>query len=136
MRRCFQADLWDRVTVDLHGSGDIGLTCKTKRLVEMETLFYTINEKFESTLDGEQLGAFQDISAIADAVRWETHDSGIALGMQISKEVRDFLERPTDALHRASASHLDVFQSHKPYLESLDKYFNGRNERQEQEGTS
>ena len=106
--RGYQAELWCKLTSDLHEYGRIDRLCETPRMTELEALYENMTTNLMSTLNAEQEAALNGLLDIAYGLRWNSHESGVTLGLQIAKELKSFLEHPMDALRQANAAYLPV----------------------------
>ena len=119
-----QAELWNRLTSSetLHESG-LENQCQTPRATEAETLYEAMSEKFYDTLSDSQRDAFYALHSMAETVRWDQHEQGIAIGLHIARELQKFLSSPSSALRRASGDYTPLLLAEKSNIQALDSYF-------------
>ena len=96
-----QTELWLRATSEC---SDLGVEdkCKTPRHEELEKLYYELCGQFSDVLVGHWKDIFRHIQDIMEDVGFCRQEQGVAMGLCIAKEMRDFIENP-DAAYRAAS---------------------------------
>jgi len=95
-----QVELWQAIPdLDI-----VKCSGNAKRAGEFDELHERASCKFSDTLTDEtQKKAFDSLRTIAEVMRWEWYHAGIAAGMQLANEFREFSANPLKAYTQDTA---------------------------------
>jgi len=121
-----QAIMWDSMRDVVYGDnlydGLLG-QCQTPRYTNGHDLCREMSKKFKATLDEKQQKAFYYLENLLELFQWEDRERNIAMGLQLSNEIRTLLDHPMEAYRQASATNAfwrDIAHSE---IEALENYF-------------
>jgi len=117
--KAVQATLWRKVTSDI---GDYGIyeKCETQRAIDLEKLYDEQCDRFTAILDGEYRDAFACIRDLALSAKYEQQEIGVAMGLCLAKELREFIGCPDVALQEDSKSLTPVKEAEKYNIKDFE----------------
>jgi hypothetical protein len=108
-----QGILWNFMTTDMAYDNIYDL-CTTPSLTEAEKLYDSVLEKFKSTLNDNQIDAFDGLSNIIEYYIGQCNDRSVAVGIYLAKELQAFLSDSPNALRKGH----DICNSMNKVLEN------------------
>lgn len=117
-----QSEFWNRLTDNLDQNCVFYEGCETPKMKELEEIYENLCEKFDATLNPAQQKAFYHLSSMEFSMRAQSQEAGIAIGINIGRELQIFITNPVNALAQASKDYPSIAEMHGRDITALESY--------------